>query len=476
MLGTYVISEWHSAVRCSRSGCTRTSVEGSQRAPDSMEFVRNAGVVRRRIGRNETSEPVSWTFCVNTGRVRIMAFNCIDLYSGCGGLSLGLHTAGFECIMAIESHVDAFETYRTNLIDTGIVGAKWPDWLEIGPTDAVDLCRTYATELSSLRGKVDLIAGGPPCQGFTTNGRRDPDDPRSLMVNTYLDIVEFVQPRVVLLENVRGFVSMPHSEGGTYAKAVVRRLKEIGYEAWADVVAASNWGVPQRRPRYLCIAARMGSLPGIHPFERLRTARRGFLSSRGLWPGPTTAGEALSDLALNGRKPLPDPEWGDYGFKAIEWRSDVTPTAYQRLMRDGVDGQPTDRRIARHGPATVARMQRILDTCKRGRSLRPDDRKRLGMGKRSTTPLDEAAPSPTVTTLPDDLVHYCDARAMSVREHARLQSFPDWFSFRGPYTAGGPGRKIACPRYTQVGNAVPPLLAEAIGETLKGLLVDQNIS
>ena len=404
-----------------------------------------------------------------------MAYNCIDMYAGCGGLSLGLHAAGFDCIMAIESHADAFDTYRTNLIDTGIVGTNWPDWLDIGPSNAVDLCKAYATELSSLRGKVDLIAGGPPCQGFTTNGRRDPDDPRSLMVNTYLDIVELVEPRIVLLENVRGFVSMPHAEGGTYAEAVGRRFEEIGYEAWDDIVVASKWGVPQRRPRYLCIAARKGSLLGIDPFERFRTGRRGFLASRGLWPGPTTAGEALSDLALNGRTPVSDPEWGEYGFKAIEWHPSVVPTAYQKLMRDGFDGQPTDRRIARHGPTTVERMQRILDTCKRGRSLRPLDRERLGMGKRSTTPLDEAAPSPTVTTLPDDMVHYSDPRAMTVREHARLQSFPDWFSFRGPYTAGGPGRRTACPRYTQVGNAVPPLLAEAVGETLIGLLVDQEI-
>ena len=375
--------------------------------------------------------------------------------------------------MAVESHADAFETYRTNLIETGLVGSDWPDWLEQAPTDAVEMVTTYAVEISSLRGKVDLIAGGPPCQGFTTNGRRDPDDPRSRMVNTYLDIVERVMPRLVLLENVRGFVSMPHTSGGTYVEAVARRFDEIGYESWDEVVKASDWGVPQRRPRYLCIAAPKGSLPGVEPFERLRTARRAFLSVRGLWPGPTTVGEALSDFALGGA-PARDPEWGHRGFKAVERRCDGPLTAYQRLMRAGTDSQPKDRRIARHVRATVERMQRILDTCARGRSLGPGDRKRLGMGKRSTTPLDEAAPSPTVTTLPDDLVHYAEPRTMSVREHARLQSFPDWFAFRGPYTAGGPGRRTACPRYTQVGNAVPPLLAEAIGETLVSLLVDQE--
>ena len=143
-------------------------------------------------------------------------------------------------------------------------------------------------------------------------------------------------------------------------------------------------------------------------------------------------------------------------------------------MRSGLSGQPTDRRLARHSPPIVARLHEILATCPEGVSIRPRDRKRLGMGKRCVTPLDGQAPAPTVTTLPDDIVHYSEARTMSVREHARLQSFPDWFSFRGPYTAGGPHRKVACPKYTQVGNAVPPLLAEAIGETLFGLLVDQK--
>ena len=142
-------------------------------------------------------------------------------------------------------------------------------------------------------------------------------------------------------------------------------------------------------------------------------------------------------------------------------------------MRAGCDGQPTDRRIPRHSEATSKRMRNILDTCTPGRNITPAQRERLGIGKRSITPLDGNAAAPTVTTLPDDFIHYSDARTMSVRELARLQSFPDWFAFQGPYTSGGPRRQSACPRYTQVGNAVPPMLAEAIGETLLGLLRDQ---
>ncbi len=400
---------------------------------------------------------------------------CIDLFSGCGGLSLGLHAAGFDCLMALEAHPDAFSTYRANLIDTGRVGDAWPDWLDIEAHDVVDVVHDHAEELSALRGEVDLVAGGPPCQGFSLNGRRDPDDPRSLMVGAYLDVVALVRPRLVFFENVRGFVSMRHPDGGTYAEVVKARLDELGYDAWEDVLPASEWGVPQRRPRYFCIGAKKGRLPETNPFQRLRVGREEFLRQRGLGPGPTPSRDALSDLSLDSASPALDPVWGRRGFTAVERRDTTNLTPYQRLMRLGSGGQPTDRRIARHRPTTVERFGKILDTCPPGICLRPADRQRLGIGKRSTTPLDSQMPAPTVTTLPDDLIHYSEPRAMSVREHARLQSFPDWFSFHGPYTTGGLGRRDACPRYTQVGNAVPPLLAEAVGETLVGILADQEL-
>ena len=320
-----------------------------------------------------------------------MRWNCIDLFAGCGGLSLGLHAAGFDCVFAIEAHEHAFHTYRKNLLETGLAGTDWPDWLEVGTVDIIGFAENHADNLKSLRGKVDLIAGGPPCQGFTMNGRRNPDDPRSLMVQNYMEIVDLVRPTLVLLENVRGFVSMPHEGGGTYAEAVRQQFKAIGYDVWDDILLAAEWGVPQRRPRYICIAAQNDRLLGIDPFERLRTGRRAFLSRRGLWPGPTTVGDALSDLALNGCTAEPDPEWGHKGFKAVHRQSETPITPYQQLMRAGAENQPSDRRIARHRPDTVDRLREILATCRPGICLGPKDRERLGLGKRSRTPLDPAA-------------------------------------------------------------------------------------
>ena len=401
---------------------------------------------------------------------------CIDLFAGCGGLSLGLHRAGFNSILAIESHPDAFATYNSNLIQTGLVGVQWPEWLSVAPTDIVDLVVNHKKDLATLRGQVDLVAGGPPCQGFSTNGRRDPDDPRSRMVEAYLEIVSIVRPRLVLFENVRGFLSMPHSDNETYSETVNRRLSDLDYDTWSHLLIASDWGVPQNRPRFICIAAIKDSTPGINPFERLRTARRKFLAQRGLWPGPTTVHEAISDLVFDSSNPSPDPDWGSRGFFTVELRFDLEATNYQRLMRTTASSQPTDRRIARHSSATISRFEKILQTCRPGFSLRPIDRSRLGMGKRSVTPLAADQPAPTVTTLPDDFIHYTDPRTLSVREQARLQSFPDWYSFQGPYTSGGRQRRHACPRYTQVGNAVPPLLAEALGETLFDILSNQEPS
>lgn len=305
------------------------------------------------------------------------------------------------------------------------------------------------------------------------NGLRRPDDPRSRMVDVYLQYIELVRPHLVLLENVVGFRSMKHRSGGTYSEYVTRELEKLGYDTWSDILRAMDWGIPQRRPRFILIAASKGTLRGIDPIQRIKVGRKSFLQVRGLSPDPIGVEVAISDLAET-EEPNLDPEWGRLGFRALK-RATEPKNEYQRLMRLGCIEQPKDMRIPRHSAASILRMQDILDNCERGVCLRPEDRERLGIKKRSTTPLSPDLPSPTIGTLPDDFIHYSRPRAMTVREHARLQSFPDWFSFQGPYTTGGKRRKDACPKYTQVGNAVPPLLAEAIGEILIDLLRVQSV-
>lgn len=398
---------------------------------------------------------------------------CIDLFAGCGGLSLGLGASGFQTVFGVEAHEHAFSTYRKNILQKLSVDQAWPRWLEAKPWRAEELLEEHLDQLQSLRGTIDLVAGGPPCQGFSMNGQRRPDDPRSRMVDVYLGYVRVLRPRLVLFENVQGFQTMMHQSGGTYKDYVRRELEALGYDTWNELTKASDYGVPQRRPRFVLIAAPKGTLEGIDPFDRLRVSRKSFLENRGLGSKPIGAADALSDF-VEGDGPLPlDSEWGGQGFHTLV-RSQKAKSAYQKLMRKGSRRQPGDMRLPRHRPSSIARMSNILQTCERGVCLRPDDRERFGMKKRSITPLAGDSPAPTIGTLPDDFIHYSRPRSMTVREHARLQSFPDWFEFQGPYTTGGKMRKEACPRFTQVGNAVPPLLAEAIGEVLIGLLQHQK--
>ena len=404
-----------------------------------------------------------------------MKFTCIDLFAGCGGLSLGLAQAGFKHLFAIEAHPHAYATYHRNLVLGKEYQQRWPKWLDQTAHDILDVVSENKVKLKQLRGQVDLIAGGPPCQGFSMNGRRDPADPRSQMINAYFDFVDLVKPRAVLLENVQGFASMPHEAYGSYPNFAKAKLKELGYDAFETIVPASDFGVPQRRPRYLLIGIRKDTLPGVNPVERLKVGRRHFLQKLGLGLKPTSVLEALSDLETRQGTLVDDPDFGSRGFRALDYKAPKSKSAYLRLMRDGWPGKPTDMRLARHSDRLVERFQDILDNCTPGQCITAEDRKRFGIKKRSITPLDPAAPAPTITTLPDDLVHYSEPRTMTVREHARIQSFPDWFKFCGPYTTGGHRRKYDCPRYTQVGNAVPPLLARAVGEIIISVLRDQDV-
>ena len=142
-----------------------------------------------------------------------------------------------------------------------------------------------------------------------------------------------------------------------------------------------------------------------------------------------------------------------------------------KVMRSGFNGQePNSRRLPRHSEIVAQRFQAILDTCPKGKNISMEAKKGFGIKKARIIPLAPNDPAKTITTLPDDILHYAEPRILTVRECARLQSFPDWFTFHGKYTTGGQRRKIECPRYTQVGNAVPPLVAEAWGVALAGLI------
>lgn len=204
----------------------------------------------------------------------------------------------------------------------------------------------------------------------------------------------------------------------------------------------------------------------LDPFARIEGLKAAFLAKRGL-KCRTTAKQALSDLEIS-RNGLVNGD-GAPRFSSIGYKGPLSH--YQKAMRDGHAGSPSDMRLARHQPEIVKRFARIIAAMKkRGRlgvQLNADQRKEFGVAKSTLRVLNPDAPAPTITSLPDDLLHYAEPRTLTVRENARLQSFPDWFVFKGKYTTGGDRRAREVPRFTQVANAVPPLLAELFGTFLK---------
>jgi len=199
------------------------------------------------------------------------------------------------------------------------------------------------------------------------------------------------------------------------------------------------------------------------PFTLLETLLPDYRKAKGLdTRKDTSVKDAISDLETTGAVMMPSSD--TRGFQQIKYSAGKL-SPYQRLMREkcGHETAPNSLRLARHNQDTLKKFQLVLDKHEKGKAMTKEQLEALGTKKRSFTPLHPDMPSSTITTLPDDLLHYSEPRILTVRENARLQSFPDWFEFKGKYTTGGKRRKVECPRYTQVGNAVPPLMAEALG-------------
>ena len=395
----------------------------------------------------------------------------IDLFAGCGGLSLGLMQAGWNGVFAIEKSVDAFKTFRHNFCQKqSRLKFTWPSWLPCEAMSTADLLASYGDQLRELKGKIDLISGGPPCQGFSSAGLRNPKDPRNELTREYIDIVKLVQPRYLLLENVRGFQMKFPGEEVPYSEIVKNMLEscsDYGYRVYTSMLNASDFGIPQTRSRFIMIAVR-NDQPKLerNPFAVVKDALPYFRETKGLNGHEIGVGEAISDLEIRTQKLKPSVDGS--GFRQIRYNGRRHLTSYQKLMRGDVkqNFEPNSLRLANHKEKTRIRFQKVLEECPRGVRLSKEDREKFGMKKQFFTPLHPSILARTVTTLPDDMIHYKEPRILTVRENARLQSFPDWFDFQGKYTTGGQRRKHECPRYTQVGNAVPPLMAEAIGEAL----------
>lgn len=399
-------------------------------------------------------------------------YTVIDLFAGCGGLSLGLYLAGWQGLFAIEKNAFAFETLKHNLIDNKKHFA-WPDWLPQTHHDINEVLNNYAEQLKNLRGTVDLVAGGPPCQGFSMAGQRIEDDIRNQLVFSYIRFIDYVRPKIILFENVKGFTyafdKKKNSDAEPYSQKVIRELKKLNYNVKDFVIDFSKYGVPQRRKRFILVGIQ-DTLGTPDNFEELLMANRDkFLQKKGLLDSITIK-EAISDLLqANGEYPTPDRK----GFMSGLYGNDEL-TPYEILMRGDYPTThtvPDSHSFAHHTEEKRACYKRLLkEYPTRGKRIDGKAREPWGIHQRGLTVLNPDDISPTITGLPDDYLHYQEPRVMTVRECARIQSFPDWYEIKKKYTTGGKMRKLEVPRYSQIGNAIPPLFAEQAGEILMAYL------
>lgn len=407
-------------------------------------------------------------------------YNFIDLFAGCGGLSLGLINAGFEGVFAIEKTEDAFKTLKYNLCDKKNK-FKWPSWLPCEHMTTEDLLTKHREQLKSLENKVFLIAGGPPCQGFSFAGLRNPKDPRNRLTEEYIEIVSIIKPKVLLLENVRGFqVAFKETTKEPYSEKVTKILKKKGYKVFKNIISAAEFGVPQLRHRFIMIAIREECLSEFLENATnesilnliLETAQKQKMAL-GL-KKQVTVGDAIADLELSGKSQIECVDCK--GFSQLEYKEPDKLNPYLKIMRKGIkkNAMPNSLRLAKHKENTLQRYKYILEHAEKGCAVNNKIKEKVNFKKHCLSVLSPDKISNTITTIPEDTLHYKEARILTARETARIQSFPDWFEFQGRYTTGGPRRKHECPRYTQIGNAVPPLMAETLGKFIINLAEKQD--
>lgn len=373
----------------------------------------------------------------------------VDLFAGCGGLGLGFHNAGFETILANELHPDPAETYVKNLLH------KHPERMLVGSISKV-LSNKNLRQIGIDKKDITCVAGGPPCQGFSMAGAGIADDPRNKLYKEYLRTVRFLKPKTVVFENVPGFATR---YGLGLREHLEKSLRSMGYEIASGVVRAMDYGVPQLRRRFICIGVRKSILKG-----------------RKLTLPPATYTESEINSKLTTRQVLGDldvyVERGGYGsgsnFGPEPYLKSAT-SKFQKEMRaiSGTkkNGKTWNTLIPRHTKPVQERMRKYQLGATR-ESLKNTE---LATKKHSQRVLiADKPPQITVVSLPDDYIHYNTRlpRTLSVRECARLQTFPDHFVFYGKRTTGGLRRRVDVPQYTQVGNAIPPRLGYAIAQYL----------
>lgn len=406
-------------------------------------------------------------------------YKVLDLFSGAGGMSEGFLQAGFSVPCATDYSKEASETYINRHKQLGLK-------LNFYNGDIRDLSRKRK-KLNDLIGEteIDVITGGPPCQGFSVSGKRLTDDIRNTLFLEYLRVVKRVKPKYFVMENVEGLLSYRFEkikglDGEEYIDTrpqdiISNEALKMGYFVKWEVLNAKNFGVPQSRPRVIFLG---------HRIRRYRGGKYKDLVSPPNFPlplsGKVTTEDAISDLAFINNGEIRTEYNEKFGNKSNY------QICLKRGQTLGVKGKSIEansllnHQTSSHGEVTIQRFKMLKPGETVGEMLSRLDENLLeqfSTKKFRCAKLKNDEVSPTVLTLPDDIVHYESPRILTVRELARLQSFDDSFEFLGKRTTGGDRRKYETPQYTQVGNAVPPFFAKAIAlEVMNSLLLTDSLA
>lgn len=452
------------------------------------------------------------------------SFSYVDLFAGCGGLSLGLESQGGHLLLAVERSEMAAETFFHNLVRPISSKSEWQQYVSQSTENQAAegvLVKELRSLLDSKKAmkmvidaKPDLVVGGPPCQGFSLAGRRNRNDVRNQLPWQFLELVEKSKPKMVVIENV---VGMRHKfssdDDGDVFNQLQQALRETkpSYVVQGVQVNALHYGAPQHRPRLMIIGLRKDIAD-----------KRKITSTGDLWssdftdklsrpipmlaPRPTvdsahvrTVGEAINDLQIKPKR-LPKTTgflgemspayWGlkrsdeitNHVDRVHQEKTQTRFRLYQYLSSQNIDARIVG--IASETP-TSAEKKVIEDKLKTavvpatapdGTVLAKTKKElvelicELRTKKHSQRVLDWNQPARTVVTIGDDYVHPFEPRTFTVRELARFQGFPNGFEFRAKETTGGLNRRTDVPQYSQVGNAVSPFLARAVGNLVNSIL------
>lgn len=434
----------------------------------------------------------------------------VDLFCGAGGCSEGLIQAGFHILFSSDISDMVEVTYRHRHDQLGLIQGEntWFERADIRDLTGADI-RKHISQLAIFQGKdipeIDLMIGGPSCQGFSRAGRRDKSDPRNMLFGEYVRVVSEIRPKYIVLENVEGFVDMQfmgykgitgieYPDGSVTPDILRSELTEIGYETLEPrILNAADYGVPQRRNRIIFMGYRKGLTPPKYPEptvspENYLTLQDAIGDLIGDEDARKKANATLTQYqidSINGRT----PDIHGNPIKAtrknnteLSKQTDVVIERFE-LFQEGETGSYLKKRVLEQG-IDIAGKNALIRLCADKFGMTESEVVALFKEAKATPEQVEVLltkknirqrwasnqPSATIVTIADDYISPWEPRTFSVREMARCQSFDDSFEFMGKRTTGGLKRRVEVPQYTQVGNAVPPLLAKAVALEIKKVL------